>query len=75
MPEEWTIWDFKLLQIISSITIGDSIWQTIQDRIRKRRKDVITDIMDGKFYMKLCEEGQFLSCSNNISLIFKSDCP
>jgi len=55
------------------ITLGDTIWQTIQHQIQQRGKDVIRDITDGKYYIMLCEEGQFLSCTNNVSLIFNTD--
>lgn len=51
----------------------DGIWSTIQDRIKRRGKEVIEDIMDGKYYTKLCEKGQFLHNKSNISLIFNTD--
>ena len=31
------------------------------------------DIMDGKYYIKLCEKGQFPHNKSNISLIFSTD--
>lgn len=49
------------------------MWTTIQSRIKNRGKVDITDIIDGKYYAKLCEEGQFLSNPSNISLIFNTD--
>lgn len=52
---------------------GKGIWKTIQERIKCRGKANITDIIDGQYYAKLCEEGQFLSDPSNISLIFNTD--
>lgn len=53
---------------------GDGIWQNIQERIRQRGKSaIITDIIDGKYYKRLCEAGQFLNRPSNISFIFNTD--
>ena len=49
------------------------MWQTIQARIKQRGKEVITDIIDGKYYTRLCEPGQFLNNQCNISVIFNTD--
>ena len=34
---------------------------------------MITDIIDGKNYQRLCEAGQFLTNPSNISFIFNTD--
>ena len=52
---------------------GKGVWQTIQARINQHGKSVITDIIDGKFYIRLCEPGQFLNNKSNISFIFNTD--
>ena len=36
-------------------------------------KSIITDIIDGENYKKLCEAGQFLNNPANISFIFNTD--
>lgn len=65
--------NLKCFNVSSLFVSGDKIWKTIQDRICMRGKDVIEDILDGKFYKKLCEKDGFLNCTNNISLIFNTD--
>lgn len=52
---------------------GAGIWQTIQDRYKQRGKEIVSDIIDGKYYKRLCEAGQFLSNPSNISFIFNTD--
>ena len=52
---------------------GEGMWSTIQERIRGRGQEIIRDIMDGKYYIKLCKEGQFLHNKSNISFIFNTD--
>ena len=49
------------------------MWQTIQARIEQRGKEVIMDIVDGKYHTRLCEPGQFLNNKCNISFIFNTD--
>ncbi|XP_020622265.1 uncharacterized protein LOC110059888 [Orbicella faveolata] len=51
----------------------EGIWQTIQARSEQRGKEIITDIIDGKYYTRLCGPGQFLSDISNISFIFNTD--
>ena len=54
-------------------SLGNGIWSTIQDRIKCRGQEIIRDIMDGKYYINLCGEGQFLHSQSNISFIFNTD--
>jgi len=53
--------------------IGDGIWKNIQDRNKQRGKSVITDIIDGNNYKRLCESGQFLHNPSNIIFVFNTD--
>ncbi|XP_015747175.1 PREDICTED: uncharacterized protein LOC107326937 isoform X1 [Acropora digitifera] len=55
------------------VYIGDGIWHAIQERRRRCSKPVITDIIDGKNYRRLCEPGQFLNNPALISFIFNTD--
>lgn len=52
---------------------GDGVWKAVQARSRQRGKAVIMDIIDGKYYTRLCEPGQFLNNPCNISFIFNTD--
>lgn len=52
---------------------GDGVWKAVQARRRQRGKAVIMDIIDGKYYTRLCEPGQFLNNPCNISFIFNTD--
>ncbi|XP_044168176.1 uncharacterized protein LOC122952196 [Acropora millepora] len=51
----------------------EGTWLTIQERISGRSQEIIRDIVDGKYYNKLCKEGQFLHNKSNISFIFNTD--
>lgn len=55
------------------VYIGDGIWHAVQERRRRCSKPVITDIIDGKNYRRLCEPGQFLNNPAHISFIFNTD--
>ena len=56
--------------------IGDGMWDAVQDRIKRRYKnthDVLTDIIDGKYYKEYCGKGNFLEKDTNISMLFNTD--
>ena len=63
----------KYYIILCIFFLQGMVWTTIQSRIKSRGQTKIRDIIDGKYYGKLCEEGKFLSNSSNISLIFNTD--
>ena len=54
-----------------------NIWGSIQETKRQIKTcqlpSQISDIGDGGYYRKLCEEGQFLNVENNISAVFNTD--
>lgn len=52
---------------------GDGTWKAIQDSSKQQGKLIITDIVDGENYKRLCEAGQFLNNPANISFIFNTD--
>ena len=52
---------------------GDGTWKAVQDRSKQRGKSIITDIIDGENFKRLCEAGQFLNNPANISFIFNTD--
>ena len=52
------------------------MWDAVQDRIKHRYKnthDVLTDIIDGKYYKEYCGKGNFLEKDTNISMLFNTD--
>lgn len=51
----------------------DSIQQTKHRIIQTTVCSEVTDISDGQFYRTLCQPGQFLNDSNNISAVFNTD--
>lgn len=58
---------------LKDLLLRKEVWFTIQERIKRRGQSILTDILDGKFYMALCKEGQFLHSKLNISFIFNTD--
>lgn len=52
-------------------------WTSIQNTKKKIGQNIahteISDICDGQFYRTLCQPGQFLNDSNNISALFNTD--
>lgn len=56
--------------------IGDGMWDSVQDRIKRRYNnthDVLTDIIDGKYYKEYCGKGNFLEKDTNLSMLFNTD--
>ncbi len=49
------------------------IWESIQETTQRCHGSTITDIVDGLEYQKLKEDGQFLSCKNNITMSMFTD--
>lgn len=53
------------------------VWQAIQTMktriMQKSEPEELLDIVDGHYYRSLCQPGQFLHNSNNISAIFNTD--
>lgn len=52
------------------------MWDSVQDRIKRRYNnthDVLTDIIDGKYYKEYCGKGNFLEKDTNLSMLFNTD--
>ena len=58
-----------------SFLSGDQAWKSIQQQKKKigNNGSIISDVIDGRQYIKLCEKDGFLSMTTNLSAIFNTD--